>query len=165
MKKVELYMKHHIAFDTGDPSMLAGMRATLQANIQAVIDDMFLAIIQDGVRLKSPQWYYDKDGSFHWAAGADPETGEIVKLYDITAHPLIKLVGELVSKNGMTLNDSSMTTRQAGTNDASDNRDNDVSADELREWKKQSDRQSEQLRAMIQRSQKVIDVTPDQHNG
>jgi len=159
MKKVELYMKHHIAFETGDPSMLAGMRATLQANIQAVIDDMFLAIIQDGVRLKSPQWYYDKDGNFHWAASADPETGELVKLYDITAHPLIKLVGELVSKNGMTLNDSEMTTKQAGDEHSDTSRDG-VSADELREWKKQSDRQSEQLRAMIQRGQNVIDVTP-----
>jgi len=160
LKKVELYMKHHVAFETGDPSMLAGMRATLQSNIQAVIDDMFLAIIQDGVRLKTPKWYYDKEGIFHWAASEDPETGKLIKLYDVTAHPLIKLVGELVSKNGMTLNDSSMTPRQAGDKDTAEKNDNDVSAEELRAWKKQSDRQSEQLRAMIQRSQKIIDVTP-----
>jgi len=160
MKKTELYMKHHIAFETGDPTMLNGLRATLQANIQAVIDDMFLAIIQDGVRLKTPQWYYDKDGTFHWAAGADPETGEMTKLYEIQAHPLIKLVGDLIAKNGMTLSDASMTNRQAGDAPQAEQDNSAPTGDELREWKERSERQQQQLMKMIQRSQNVIDVTP-----
>jgi len=165
MKKVELYMKHHVAFETGDPSMLSGLRATLQANIQAVIDDMFLAIIQDGVRLKTPQWYYDKNGDFHWASKESPETGEIVTLYEIQAHPLIKLVGELVSKNGMTLSDASMTQRQAGDNPESERDSTAPTGEELREWKERSDRQQQQLMKMIQRGQNVIDVTPSTSNG
>jgi len=168
MKKTELYMKHHIAYETGDPSILAGLRATLQANIQAVIDDMFLAIIQDGVRLKTPQWYYDKDGDFHWAKGIDPTdpTGKSqIVLYEIQAHPLIKLVGELISKNGMTLSDSSMTVRQAGDGDGATQETDKVSNDELRDWKKESDRQTNQLMGMIKRSQNVIDVTPTPDHG
>jgi len=161
MKKVELYMKHHVAFATGDPSMLSGLRATMQANIQAVIDDMFLAIIKDGARLKTPKWYYDKDGICHVASINDPETGEAITIHEIQAHPLIKMVGDLIAKNGMTLADTGMTPRQSVETHETERDTTAPTGDELREWKVRSDRQQEQLMKMIQRSQNVIDVTPE----
>ncbi len=79
LKRTELLLKHQIAFETGDPGLLVDLRAQLHANVQALIDDMILAMAQDGVRLKNPEWYYDKDGVFHWAQGTD-ENGKKVQL-------------------------------------------------------------------------------------
>lgn len=75
------------------------------------MDDMLLAIVQDGVRLKSPQWYYDNDGHFHLAAYIDERSGQKEVIYDITAHPLLKLLIEYTSKLGLTLTDLGMTPK------------------------------------------------------
>jgi len=112
LKRTELLLRHQIAFESGDPSKLQAFRARTQAHIQALIDDMILAIAQDGgPRIKSPEWYYDKDGIFHLARFRDAETDEWIQLEKIEAHPLLKLLMDYISKNKMTLEDMGMTPK------------------------------------------------------
>jgi len=110
LKRTELFLKHQIAFDTQDPKLLTRLRANTQAGIQALIDDMLLAIAQDGgPRIQEIQWYNDKDGNFHLARYL--EDGEWRQIYEIKAHPLLKLLMEFISKNSMTLADLEMTPK------------------------------------------------------
>lgn len=116
LKRTELLLKHQIAFETGDPGLLVDLRAQLHANVQALIDDMILALAQDGVRLKTPEWYYDKDGGFHWAKGMD-SLGEEVQLYKIEQHPLLRTLGDMISKLNLGLSDMGMTPKVQDDND------------------------------------------------
>jgi len=161
MRKVELYMKHHVAFEARDPSLLSGLRATLHANIHAIIDSMLLTILQDGVRQKVPQWYYDKDGIFHLAEYIDAN-GTSCIVEDIRAHPLLKSLIDLISRNGMALPDSGMTERQTDGVTDDDKDAHGVTEDEMRMWRKQSDEKLAILRQMIDRSSGTINVTPEQ---
>jgi hypothetical protein len=110
-KRTELFLRHRIAFDTKDPSMLTDLRADLHATIQAILSDMLLAVVQDGARLKTPEWYYDQDGSFHLAQFPDPDTGKTVQIYKLEEHPLLKRIGEFVSRIGLDLNSQGMTPK------------------------------------------------------
>lgn len=110
-KKTELFMRHHVAFKTGDPALLARYRADLHANLTAIVEDIILSIIHRGAELRTPEWYYDKDGCFHLAQYPDPLTGEPVQIYKIEMHPGIKLVGELVTRFGLDLNSQGMTPK------------------------------------------------------
>jgi len=117
-KRTELFLQHHIAFETGDPRLLNDLNADLHSNLRAIINDMILAVIADGARLKTPQWYYDKDGVFHWARGVDPDTGQEIQLHEINEHPLIKRIGELVTRIGLSLSDMEMTPKAQSEEDA-----------------------------------------------
>lgn len=132
-KRTELFMQHHIAFETGDPRLLNDLNADLHANLRAIINDMIIAVIKDGARLKTPQWYYDKDGRFHWARGVKPGSGdddgdrlhdapregdEVVQLYEISEHPLIKRIGEFVTRLGLSLGDMEMTPKARSEDEA-----------------------------------------------
>lgn len=116
-KKTELFLRHHIAFETGDPKLLGEIRADLHANLTAIINDLVLAVIQDGARRHTPEWYYDRDGHFHFAEGIDTGTGQRIKLYKIEIHPAIKLIGELVTRLGLDLNSQGMTPKVQDDND------------------------------------------------
>lgn len=110
LKRTELFMQFQIAFETRDPKMLTDRQATLQALVWQMVNDMILQVIQDGVSLKTPEWYYDKDGSFHWAEGTNAE-GQKIAIHKIEAHPLLRHVIEFMNRNGMTLPDSGMTMK------------------------------------------------------
>lgn len=111
LKRTELFLKHQIAFESRDPALLTDLRADTQAAVQALINDMIVAIAADGgPRLRTPEWYYDKDGGFHLAQWKD-EDGTPVQLYKLEAHPLLKLLMEFIAKNAMTLSDLEMTPK------------------------------------------------------
>ena len=79
LKRTELFLKTHIAFESRDPSMLMEVHAGNQAAIQSLINDMIIAIAADGgPRLRSPEWYYDKDGGFHLARYRNSQGGSLV---------------------------------------------------------------------------------------
>lgn len=164
MKKTELFMRHQIAFETRDPTLLASMRAVLHANVSAIIDDIVLSILQDGVRLKTPAWYYDKDGGFHLAEYTDSH-GERRLIEEVTAHPLLKTLGDMISKVGLTLSDEGMTMRQQDGMPDDEDKASGISPDEMRDWQRRSEKQTDALMAMVHRSHDVIDVTPDQNDG
>lgn len=110
-KKVELFMRTHIAFQTRDPKLLTGLNADIQSNIMALMQNMLITIIRDGVSLRQPAWYYDKDGELHWVEKWDDEKKEMVPIIEINAHPLLKPLREMLQANGMTLTDLAMTPR------------------------------------------------------
>lgn len=113
LKRTELMLQHQVAFETGDPRLLTDLRARTQTMVQAIIDDIILAIVSEGVQLKTPAWYYDKDGGFHLAEYNDPDAPGVKRLiYEISANPLLKTLGDFLSKNSMTMSDLNMTPKQ-----------------------------------------------------
>lgn len=110
-KKTELFLRHHVAFETGDPGLLSELRADLHANLTAIVQDILLSVIAEGAVQKNPEWYYDKDGSFHLARYKDAVTGDDVQIMKLEMHPGIKLVGELVTRFGLDLNSQGMTPK------------------------------------------------------
>lgn len=110
-KKVELFMRTHIAFETRDPKLLTGLNADIQSNIMALMQNMLITIIRDGVALREPVWYHDKDGALHWVERFDDEKCEMVPIIEVSAHPLLKPLREMLQANGMTLTDLAMTPR------------------------------------------------------
>lgn len=110
LTRMELFLKHHIAFQTRDPGMLTELQSDLQANTQALINDMILAIIKSGIEVRTPQWYSDKEGGFHLAEYIDQE-GNTRRIEDLSAHPLIKPLYELLSRNSTILTQLGMTQK------------------------------------------------------
>lgn len=111
LRRVELFMKHHLAFDAKDPGMLMALRSGTQAAIQALIDEMIMIIAADGgPRIKSVEWYHDKDGGFHLARYRD-EDGELHQINKLEEHPLLKRLIDYISKNNLTLSDMGMTPK------------------------------------------------------
>lgn len=110
-KKTELFLRHHVAFETGDTKLLTELRGDLHANLCAVINDLVLSVIAEKSMLKTPEWYYDKDGCFHLAQYRDEDTGNMVQIFKLEVHPAIKLIGELVTRLGLDLNSQGMTPK------------------------------------------------------
>lgn len=156
--RTELFLRHRIAWETRDPSLLADLRADLHANVQAIIDDIVLAIARTGVEVRQPQWYYDKDGTLHIAEYTDDEGNRRV-IEEIRAHPLLKHLSDMIAKLGLGLADEGMTMRQADRPAESDKSDV-MSPEEMRAFQQRHEQQMQALLAMVQRSRDIIDVTP-----
>lgn len=113
LKRAELFMRFHLAFESGDHRPLQELMSTTHAGIHALIQEMILTIAKDGgPRLKQPEWFYDKDGGFHLAKYVDEETGEKVQLHKLQEHPLLKRLMEYIAKNHTTLQDMELTPKQ-----------------------------------------------------
>jgi len=111
LRRVELFMKHQMAFDAKDPSMLTSLRSGTQAAIQAMIDEMIMTIAADGgPRIKSVEWYHDKDGGFHLAKYRD-ENDVPHQIHKLEEHPLLKRLIDYIAKNNLTLSDMGMTPK------------------------------------------------------
>jgi hypothetical protein len=100
-----------VAYQNGDPRLLRDLNAVQQANLRALFDDMLISVVSDGVALKTPAYSFDKDGGFNLARYLDQKTGEMVQIMDVKAHPLLKPLFDLMSKNNMTLADDAMTNK------------------------------------------------------
>lgn len=112
LSRTELMLRHLMAYESNDPRMLQNLNAERQAHLAALIDDMILAIIQDGgPRSMTPEWYSDKEGGFHLARYLDERSGEYIQIHRNEAHPLLKPLMDLIAKNGMTLTDQGMTPK------------------------------------------------------
>lgn len=107
-RKTELYLRHQIAFDSQDPGLLQGLRASMHATVVAILDQIMQDIIRRGVTLERPAWYYDKDGDFHLAEYVD-DTGQRQLITEVAEHPLLKRMSEIIKSTGLTLQDSGMT--------------------------------------------------------
>lgn len=161
VKRTELFMQHHIAFETKNPELLTSLRAETHAATQAVITDMLRAILADGVRHEVPKMYYDKDGECHVFKYQTPE-GEEVTVNEMFAHPLLKHLFDALAKNGMTLNDLAMTPRVQNDEEMIKGH-LDVAHTEqanLLEFQKQVSTQLGDLRGMIQRGRERIARDP-----
>jgi hypothetical protein len=162
IKKTELLMQHLIAFESGDPSKLTEINAINQAHLSSLFSDMVQTIAVDGVSISNPIHHFSPDGGFHIGKYDDPITGNSVIMEEIKAHPLLKPLLELVSKNKQSAADLSMTPKvhvdqniQMGNLQQAD--DNKQSAAEHQE-KMQKDMGD--LRSMINRSREKTKTDP-----
>lgn len=153
-KKTELFLRHHIAFETGDTKLLGEIRADLHANLSAIVNDLILAVIADGARQRTPEWYYDREGVFHLAQYVDHETGQPVQIYKIEVHPAIKMIGELVTRLGLDLNSQGMTPKVQDDADVirGQLQEKAENAGAFLEFQQRQTQALEGLRGMIERS-------------
>ena len=162
LKRTELMLKHQVAFETGDPRMLTGIRSSLHARIQMIIDDITLAIARRGVEIETPQWYYDKDGLFHLAKyrqkNADGSDGDEILLTEVRQNPLLKTLGEYIGKIGLTLGDMGMTPKvQDDQNILKGHLDHETQEKEtVLEYQKKQTLLMEQLSGQIARSRQSV---------
>jgi len=112
VKKTEIFMRTHLAFETGNPDLMMDLLADNQANFQALMMDMFLTVIADGVTVTAPKMYYDKEGKCHVFEYEDKDDpGEKIVVKEIQQHPLLKPLIDLMSKNKMSLEDLNLTPK------------------------------------------------------
>lgn len=112
LKRTELFMRHQVAFESRDPGLLASLRSDTQAALQAIIDDIILAVAARGVELRAPEYWVDyKTGECGIVDYVNPETGEREIIYKTSANPLLKPLIEIVQKNNLTLADMGMTPK------------------------------------------------------
>ncbi len=153
-KKTELFLRHHIAFETGNPKILGELRADLHANVTAIISDLMLAVIADGARIRTPEWYYDREGAFHLARFVNSESGQMEQIYKIENHPSIKLIGELITRLGLDLNSQGMTPKVQDDADVLRGHlaSEEQNAGALLEFQQRQTKALENLSGMIERS-------------
>lgn len=109
LKRTDLLLKHQIAFETKDPSLLTELRADMQGGITALIDDILLSIVQEGVSLKTPKTTEGKDGTkLLEYLDANGDTRQIIEIH---AHPLLRVLTEFLSRNQLSLGDLRMTPK------------------------------------------------------
>lgn len=109
-KQTQLFMMHHAAFEQRKPEHLRGVYADLQAALFSVVQQILQTIIADGVKIEAPQYYTNKDGDLIVAQYVD-ESGTLRTIKDIQAHPLFKPLGELLSRNNLSLADMGMSQK------------------------------------------------------
>lgn len=173
LKQTELFMRYHLAFENGDPRSLLDIQAETQASIQWIIRSIIMSIVRTGVELKAPKWYFDPVGKkMHIVsfvkdpnkrrADADPEDddidaneGEVEYVYEYSAHPLLKTLGDFVAKNNLSLADFNMTPKvqedqemMGGFLDSQR-----ASSESLNEFAERSAKALETLKPLIERSQ------------
>lgn len=152
LRRTELFLQHRVAFQRRDPNALRDLHADNQAQIQAIFQDIILAITRTGVELKSPEWYHDKEGELHWVERVN-DNGDVEPILKVEAHPLIKAMFEIMAKNNMTLGDLRMTPKAQDEEEALQGFIDGKSApDDLRQFAERQTVALEQLTALIARS-------------
>jgi hypothetical protein len=163
LKRTELFMKHHIAFETRDPSLLTELNAELQAHVRALISDMIMIVLQDGPRIETPEWYFDiKTGEFHFVTFFEPGSAEMRQVMKLQAHPLLKILGEWLTRNGMSLSDMGMTAKGQDESDTiKGHLAGHTAREETRlEYERRNTEALEALRGMIDRSRESAKRDP-----
>jgi hypothetical protein len=162
IKRTELVMRHLVAYQNGDPRLLRDLNAVQQANLRALFDDMLISVISDGVALKTPAYAFDKDGNFNLARYVDDKTNETVQIMDVKAHPLLKPLFDLMSKNNMTLADDSMTNKVQVDQDIEMGRlgKEEQEKESALEFKQAQQSQLENLQQLIADSREKIKTDP-----
>jgi len=170
-KRTELMMQHLIAFQSGDPTKLTELHAINQANLAAIFQDMMQTIVVDGVSLRNPVYDFDKEGGFHIGRYKDSE-GTEQTIEEVKAHPLLKPMLEMLSKNNLSMADLNMTPKvqvdqgieMGKTLEQEDEKENAL------EYQRKMTEQMSGLREMISRSQQKVRsdnilVEHNQENG
>lgn len=155
VKKTELFMVHHAAFEQRNPKHLMGIYADLQASIFAVLQQILQTIIADGVKITTPEFSFDKDGNCIVARysyqDANGETQSRI-ISNMEAHPLFRPLGEILSRTGLSLSDMGMTAKIIEDEDAEMGKLNDGAAqrEELVDYSRRQVEALEGLRGVME---------------
>lgn len=110
VRQAQHFMLHHAAFEQKNPKHLLGIYADFHAALMLTIQQILQTIIADGVTIRTPQTYIDKEGRCLAVEYFD-EDGRRCVVRDIEAHPLFRPLGELISRTGISLGDLGITGR------------------------------------------------------
>jgi hypothetical protein len=155
VKKTELFMVHHAAFEQRNPKHLMGIYADLQASIFAVLQQILQTIIADGVKITTPECSTDKDGNCiiarYFYQDADGNTQSRI-ISNIEAHPLFRPLGEILTRTGLSLSDMGMTAKIIEDEDAELGKLNDGAAqrEELGDYQRRQVEALEGLRGVME---------------
>lgn len=161
LKQTELFMRYHIAYESGDPAPLMEIQAQTQALVQWTINQMMLAIIATGVELRKPEWYFDPMGKeFHIVSYQEGGVEKIA--YEVSAHPLLKTLGDFLAKNNMSLADFNMTPKVREEKNLIEGflDESQASRETLEQYAHQQTRAIENLTGMIDKSREKLRRDP-----
>lgn len=116
VKQTQHFLLHHAAFEQRNPKHLMGIYADFHAALMATVGECLRQIVGDGVTIRTPKTYVDKDGRCLVVEYID-EQGNTQTVFDIDAHPLFRPVAELITRTGIDLANLGMTPRQAPEED------------------------------------------------
>jgi hypothetical protein len=112
VKQTEIFLLHHAAFQARDPKILSGLHSDLQAGLTATLQMLLQQALGDGVILRTPKVVLDKDGNSTTLTYLDGD-GVRRYIYELQAHPALKVITEFVSRLGLSMADLGMTVRAA----------------------------------------------------
>lgn len=160
-KQTQLFMMHHAAFESRNPKHLSGIYADLQAALFSVLQQILQTIIADGVKIEAPQYYTDKEGVMIIAKYRGDD-GVMHTIKDISAHPLFKPLGELMSKNNLSLADMGMTAKVIDDEEAEMGRleSQSEAREALTDFARQQAKSLNDLRGLLQNAQAKRDADP-----
>lgn len=111
VKKTELFMLHHAAFEQRNPKHLMGIYADLQASVLAVVQQIIQTIVADGVKVEQVVWDKDAEGNIRVAEYVDEKGERRILRENVIAHPLFRPLGEMLTRAGLSLSDMGMTAK------------------------------------------------------
>jgi hypothetical protein len=111
VKKTELFMLHHAAFEQRNPKHLMGIYADQQAAIFALVQQIIQTIVADGVKVEQVVWDKDEEGNIRVAEYINEKGERKILRTSMEANPLFKPLAELLSRAGLTLSDMGMTQK------------------------------------------------------
>lgn len=117
VKRVEVFMLHHAAFDQRNPKILGPLHADLQASLVATLQMLLQEVLADGAVIRVPKVELSRDGRPITLTYED-EAGETVRVHEISSHPALKPIADLVSRLGLSTSDLAMTVRSADPEEA-----------------------------------------------
>ncbi|MCB5187367.1 hypothetical protein LG200_05030 [Methylobacillus caricis] len=160
-KKTELFMLHHAAFEQRNPKHLMGIYSDMHAGVFALVQQIVQVIVADGVKIESVVWDYDKDNNVRVAEYVDEEGNRKLLRKELTAHPLLKSLGELLTRSGLTLSDMGMTNKVIEAEDDSfgNTQDAPVKVD-ANEYRQRQVLALQDMADKIQRANKQTDQDP-----
>ncbi|MCW7553665.1 hypothetical protein NX722_13710 [Endozoicomonas gorgoniicola] len=155
LKRSDLMLRCLVAIESGDPSALQDLHAINQANFMAIMQDILQALIADGVTLRNPVYGFDKEGGFNIGRYQDPESNEWKTIEEVRAHPLLKPLMDMISRNNLSLADLNMTPKvqvDQGIQQGQLQQEEEEKESAI-EYRNKMDKQVTDLRSMIARSQ------------
>ena len=162
IRRTDLTMRYLAAVKSGDPRYLSELMATNQAMLQALFADMMQAVISDGARIEQAVYDFDKEGGFHLGRYLDSVTGKMETMTEIKAHPLLKPLFELLSKNNLSMADMNMTPKVQTDQGIEIGRlqQEEDDRESAQDYQKKVANDMAQLRGMFERSQDKVRSDP-----
>lgn len=109
--QTRLFMTVHAAFEQRNPKLLTSIFAGMQAATVAVVQQMLQTILAQGTLISMPVYSELPDGQVSVAEYVDEEGQRRILFREINAHPLLKPLGEFLTRNNMSLSDLAMTPK------------------------------------------------------
>jgi hypothetical protein len=111
LKKTEIFAQVLLATEHEDPAYMRGVMSESFAGMITIIQDLIVGVASKGTLLSAPVWHGSKDGEITLVKDQDGN-----QVYDFSANPQLKALGDMVSKIGVDFREWMMTpARQTET--------------------------------------------------